>query len=88
MWAQTSPRPVVRDCPCWTWEIAAIDAPDAVRMHHDRGRIIWGNLLFRVRKYAPDYPGLKALDLTPKGVLERAPEQGAVRFSRAALLGE
>ena len=62
--------------------------PMPVRMHHDRGRIIWGNMLFRVRKYAPDYPGLQALDLTPKGVLERPPEQGAARFSRAVLLGE
>ena len=59
-----------------------------VRMHHDRGRIIWANMLFRVRKYAPDYPGLQALDLTPRGVLERPPERGAGRFSRAELLGE
>ena len=55
---------------------------------HPRGRITWANMLFRVRKYAPDYPGLEPLDLTPKGVLERPPEQGAVRFSRAVLLGE
>ena len=59
-----------------------------LRRRHDRGRIIWANMLFRVRKYAPDYPGLQALDLTPRGVLERPPEQGAARFSRAALLGE
>ena len=59
-----------------------------LRRRHDRGRIIWANMLFRVRKYAPDYPGLQALDLTPMGVLERPPEQGAARFSRAELLGE
>ena len=69
-------------------DVLAQGDPMPLRRRHDRGRIIWANMLFRVRKYAPDYPGLEALDLTPMGVLERAPEQGAARFSRAELLGE
>ena len=36
-------------------------------------------MLFRVRKYAPDYPGLEGLDLTPKGALERPRGEGAAR---------
>ena len=30
----------------------------------------WENLLFRAVRYPPDYPGLRGLDLTPKGTLE------------------
>ena len=36
-------------------------------------------MLFRVRKYAPDHPGLEGLDLSPKGALERPREEGASR---------
>ena len=31
----------------------------------------WMNFLYRAHRYPPDYPGLQALDLTPKGTVER-----------------
>ena len=31
----------------------------------------WQNLAYRAYWYAPDYPGLQGLDLTPKGTIER-----------------
>ena len=31
----------------------------------------WMNSLYRAHRYPPDYPGLQALDLTPKGTVER-----------------
>ena len=31
----------------------------------------WRNFLYRAHRYPPDYPGLQALDLTPKGTVER-----------------
>ena len=34
---------------------------------------LWANLVFRAYWYAPDYPGLQGLDLTPKGTIERPP---------------
>ena len=33
----------------------------------------WQNLAYRAYWYAPDYPGLQGLDLTPKGTIERLP---------------
>lgn len=30
---------------------------------------LW-NAVFKVHRYAPDFPGLKGKDLTPKGVIE------------------
>jgi len=33
------------------------------------------NAVFKVRRYAPDYPGLAGRDLTPKGVIELPAEQ-------------
>ena len=50
---------------------------DPVPMRRHRNRWVWANMLFRVRKYAPDHPGLKGLDLAPKGALERDRGQGA-----------
>mgnify|MGYP006271439395 CR=1 FL=1 len=35
----------------------------------DRGHLL--NAVFKVERYAPDYPGLRGRDLTPKGVIER-----------------
>ena len=32
--------------------------------------LAWENSLYRVARYAPDYPGLQGLDLTPKGTIE------------------
>ena len=34
----------------------------------------WENQLYRAARYAPDYPGLQGLDLTPKGTIEIYPE--------------
>ena len=34
----------------------------------------WENYLYRATRYAPDHPGLRGLDLTPKGTIERYPE--------------
>ena len=31
---------------------------------------LWSNNLYRAARYAPDYPGLAGLDLTPKGTIE------------------
>ena len=31
----------------------------------------WGNMIYRALRYAPDYPGLQNIDLTPKGSIER-----------------
>ncbi len=35
---------------------------------------LW-NAVFKVHRYAPDYPGLAGRDLTPKGVIELPPSQ-------------
>ncbi len=47
--------------------------------------------LYRATRYAPDFPGLKALDLTPKGAIEKMPrkeqtlgKEHAPRFPRRA----
>ena len=58
----------------------ALAQGDPLPIMRRRGRFVWANMLFRVRKYAPDHPGLKGLDLSPKGTLERTPEQGASRI--------
>ena len=59
--------------------IMALAQGDPMPIVRRRGRLVWANMLFRVRKYAPDHPGLKGLDLAPKGTLERPREQGASR---------
>ena len=59
--------------------VMALAQGDPMPIVQRRGRLVWANMLFRVRKYAPDHPGLKGLDLSPKGVLERSPEEGAAR---------
>ena len=33
----------------------------------------WSNATYRAYWYAPDYPGLQGLDLTPQGTIERPP---------------
>ena len=38
---------------------------------HSTPTPLWGNFLYRAVRYPPDYPGLQALDLTPKGTIER-----------------
>ena len=35
--------------------------------------VVWDNLFNRAIRYAPDYPGLASLDLTPKGTIELPP---------------
>ena len=35
--------------------------------------VIWENAVYRAFRYPPTYPGLEALDLTPKGTLVRQP---------------
>ena len=58
----------------------ALAQGDPVPITRRRNRWVWANMLFRVRKYAPDHPGLEGLDLTPKGALVRDREQGASRI--------
>ena len=64
----------------------ALAQGDSVPIMRRRGRLVWANMLFRVRKYAPDHAGLKGLDLAPKGALERDREQGASRVSAGEFL--
>ena len=59
--------------------IMALAQGDLMQIVRRRNRLVWANMLFRVRKYAPDYPGLEGLDLAPKGTLERTREEGASR---------
>ena len=61
--------------------VMALAQGDPVPIVRRRGRLVWANMLFRVRKYAPEHPGLKGLDLAPKGALERPREQGASRVT-------
>ena len=58
----------------------ALAQGDPMPIMRRRGRFVWANMLFRVRKYAPDHPGLDGLDLAPKGTIERRREQGASRI--------
>ena len=58
----------------------ALSQGDPVPMRLHRNRWVWANMLFRVRKYAPDHPGLAGLDLAPKGALERERAQGPSRI--------
>ena len=51
--------------------IMALAQGDPMSILLRRNRLVWANMLFRVRKYAPDYAGLEGLDLAPKGTLER-----------------
>ena len=37
---------------------------------------LWDNLIYRVYRYAPDYPGLQYYDLTPEGTVERYRDGG------------
>ena len=42
------------------------------------------NSVFKVERYAPDYPGLRGRDLTPKGLIERpASEKGKTGLDKA-----
>jgi phosphatidylethanolamine-binding protein (PEBP) family uncharacterized protein len=42
------------------------------------------NAVFKVERYAPDYPGLRGRDLTPKGVIERpVSEKGKTGLDKA-----
>ena len=59
--------------------VMALAQGDPMPIRRQRGRLVWANMLFRVRKYPPDHPGLEGLDLRPKGALERLREQGASR---------
>jgi hypothetical protein len=44
---------------------------------------LW-NAVFKVHRYAPDYPGLAGRDLTPQGVIELAASQkGKTGLDRA-----
>ena len=67
-------------------ENVALAQGDPMRIVRRRGRLVWANVLFRARKYAPDHPGLKGLDLSPKGTIERSPEQGASRVGTREFL--
>ena len=42
------------------------------------------NAVFKVERYAPDYPGLRGRDLSPKGVIERpASDKGKTGLDKA-----
>ena len=42
------------------------------------------NAVFKVERYAPDYPGLRGCDLTPKGIIERpASDKGKTGLDKA-----
>ena len=45
--------------------------PMPVRQIRADGAIRWENNVYRANRYAPDYPGLRALDLTPGDPIER-----------------
>ena len=40
----------------------------------ERRAVVWQNMVYRAFRYPPTYPGLKALDLTPKGTLAQRVE--------------
>ena len=45
---------------------------DPIPMDRGHGPVqFWGNMIYRALRYAPDYPGLRDIDLTPKGPIER-----------------
>ena len=48
---------------------------DPIKLRYPAEYTRWDNSLSRATRYPPDYPGLKRLDLTPKGTIERYPEQ-------------
>ena len=45
--------------------------PMPIRRIGADGAILWQNLVYRANRYAPDHPGLRALDLTPGDPIER-----------------
>ena len=45
--------------------------PMPVFTDHRAPTPVWANFLYRAVRYPPDHPGLQALDLTPKGAIER-----------------
>ena len=45
--------------------------PMPIRQIRADGAIRWQNQVYRANRYAPDYPGLRALDLTPGDPIER-----------------
>jgi len=45
--------------------------PMPIRTVRGDGAIQWQNQVYRANRYAPDYPGLRALDLTPGDPIER-----------------
>ena len=45
--------------------------PMPIRRIDPNGAVLWQNFVYRANRYAPDYPGLRALDLTPGDPIER-----------------
>ena len=45
--------------------------PMPIRRIDPDGGVLWQNLVYRANRYAPDHPGLRALDLTPGDPIER-----------------
>ena len=65
VWRYVSPWCTGKDC------IQRDPGPPLRNIPGVRGEDIGQNLFYRAFRYAPAYPGLKALDLTPKGALAR-----------------
>lgn len=56
---------------------------DPIRLHYQAEYTRWDNAFQRATRYPPDYPGLRGLDLTPKGTIE-GPRREQETAGRAA----
>ena len=51
------------------------------KQNESGGRVLWANPVYRAYRYAPDYPGLQGLDLTPGSQSNFTPPLDGVRGS-------